>query len=248
LFEEIAPVFRELYETSGINFVFLYDPFEWERLVEGIILSLQLIVACLTLSIIIGIIGAWAQGARSRLLRSVVAGYIQFFRNTPPFVQLLFFFFGLGAFTPQIDAGGYYEPVISAFGWAVIALGCFGGAFNVEIFRSGIEAVPTATKEAADALGYSRLGSYIHVILPLALRVCLPALNANLISLLKTTSLAYAISVPEITYVANQIWSDNINVAEMMLVLFLYYNIVVAILAWGMHKLERRLSIPGYGR
>ncbi|UEM07160.1 amino acid ABC transporter permease (plasmid) [Skermanella rosea] len=248
MFEEIAPVFRELYETTGINFVFLYDPFEWERLFEGIVLSLQLIVACLTLSIIIGIIGAWAQGAQSRLLRTVVAGYIQFFRNTPPFVQLLFFFFGLGAFTPQIDAGGYYEPVISAFGWAVIALGCFGGAFNVEIFRSGIEAVPTATKEAADALGYTRLGSYIHVILPLALRICLPALNANLISLLKTTSLAYAISVPEVTYAANQIWSDNINVAEMMLVLFLYYNIVVAILAWGMHKLERRLSLPGYGR
>ncbi len=248
MLDRLAPLFLHLYETTGINFVFLYNPFEWNRLLGGITTSLELIASCLALSIVIGVIGAWAQGAHSKFLRTSIAGYIQLFRSTPPFVQLLFFYFGLGAFTPQIDAGGYFEPVVSSFGWAVVALGCFGGAFNVEIFRSGIEAVPTATKEAADALGYGRLQSYVHVVLPLAIRVCLPALTSNLISLLKTTSLAYAISVPEITFVANQIWSDHINVAEMMLVLFLYYNVVVAILAWGMYRLERRLSLPGFDR
>lgn len=248
MLDHVALLFRDLYETTGINFVFLYDAFELQRLLDGMVTSLKLMLACLALSVAIGIIGAWAQRSDSRILRTLVAAYIQFFRNTPPFVQLLFFYFGLGTLTPQVDMGGYYEPIISAFGWAVLSLGCFGGAFNVEIFRSGIDAVPEATKEAADALGYTRLQSYRYVVLPLAIRVCLPALNTNLISLMKTTSLAYAISVPEITYTANQMWSNNINVAEMMLVLFLFYNIVVAVFAFGIHRLERSLSLPGYGR
>jgi polar amino acid transport system permease protein len=246
VFEILAPYFRELYDTTGINFVFFYERYEYDRLTHGMLLTIVLGFCCLTLSIAIGVLGAWAQGARSRLVRAVTAGYVQLFRNTPPFVQLLFFYFGLGPLTPQVNAGGYLEPVISAFGWAVIGLGCFGGAFNVEIFRSGIEAVPVATREASEALGYSRSQAFFHVTLPLAFRFCLPALTNNLISLLKTTSLAYAIAVPEITYVANQIWSDNVNVPEMMLVLFIYYNLLIAVLAWGMHGVESKLRIPGY--
>ncbi|MFX8797776.1 ABC transporter permease subunit, partial [Acinetobacter baumannii] len=76
----------------------------------------------------------------------------------------------------------------------------------------GIEAVPQSTIEAAEALGYTRLGAYRHVILPLAIRVCLPALNNNLLNLVKTTTLAYAIGVPELLYAAAQIWSEVLNV------------------------------------
>lgn len=244
----IAPFFTYLYESYGINFVFLYDYGVFRKLISGITISLELMIASVALSIIVGIVGAAAQGTHSRAIRTTVSCYIQFFRNTPPFVQLLFFYFGLGSFTPQVDMGGYFQPVISSFGWAVLSLGCFGGAFNVEIFRSGIEAVPTSTKEAADALGYTRLQAYRYIVLPLAMRVSLPALGINLISLMKTTSLAYAISVPEITYQANQIWSDNVNVPEMMLVLFLFYNIVISLTAWSIQKIEFRLALPGYRR
>ena len=179
-------------------------------------------------------------------MRATVAAYIQVFRNTPPFVQLLFFYFAISPFTPQSNAGGYLQPAISAFDWAVLSLGCFGGAFNVEIFRSGVQAVPASTKEAAIALGYTRLMAFIYVTLPLAFRICLPALGTNLISLAKTTSLAYAIAVPEMTYTANQIWSDNVNVPEMMIVLFLFYNLLVAILAWLIRTLEQKLKLKGY--
>ena len=148
---------------------------------------------------------------------------------------------------PLTDMGGWNEPMIGNFGWAVVSLSFFAGAFNVEIFRSGIEAVPTATREAAEALGYTRLKAYIYIIMPLAFRVCLPALNNNLVNLLKTTTLAYAIAVPEMMYTANQIWSDNVNVTEMMLVLFVYYIVLVAVLVWLMHKWERKMKIPGYG-
>ena len=247
MLDQLTPFFRRIYDETGLNFVIFYEQYEYDRFIQAIWVSLTLIIACLIFSFVVGIVGAWAQGARSRIVRLAMAGYIQVFRNTPPFVQLLFFYFVIGTLTPQVDKGGYFEPIIGNFGWAVISLGFFAGAFNIEIFRSGIEAVPTATREAAEALGYTRLKAYVYIILPLAFRVCLPALNNNLVNLLKTTTLAYAIAVPEMMYTASQIWSDNVNVPEMMLVLFIYYIVLVAVLVWLMHKWEHKMRIPGYG-
>ena len=248
MFALIAPFFERLDAETGLNFIIFYDRFEYDRFVRGISISLQLILWSVLLSLVIGVLGAWVQTLRSAPLRGLVNGYIQLFRNTPPLIQLLFFYFGLGAFTPQVDMGGYYEPLISSFSWAVLSLGIFGGAFNVEIFRSGIEAVPKSTAEAAESLCFSSWQTYAYVTLPLAFRISLPALTNNLVSLAKTSSLAYVISVPEMTYTLNQVWSDNINVPEMMLVLFLFYVLVVSIIAAGLHLLERRLALPGYGR
>ncbi|MCH7889696.1 MAG: amino acid ABC transporter permease [Proteobacteria bacterium] len=247
MLDQLTPFFRRIYDDTGLNFVIFYEQYEYDRFIQAIWVSLTLIVACLIFSFVVGIVGAWAQGARSRIVRLGMAGYIQVFRNTPPFVQLLFFYFVIGSLTPQVDKGGYFEPIVGNFGWAVISLGFFAGAFNIEIFRSGIEAVPTATREAAEALGYTRLKAYVHIILPLAFRVCLPALNNNLVNLLKTTTLAYAIAVPEMMYTVSQIWSDNVNVPEMMFVLFIYYIVLVGVLVWLMHKWEQKMRIPGYG-
>jgi polar amino acid transport system permease protein len=130
----------------------------------------------------------------------------------------------------------------------VISLSFFAGAFNVEIFRAGIEAVPRTTVEAAESLGYSRLQTYLHVVLPLALRISLPALGNNLVNLVKTTTLAYAIAVPELLYVCAQIWSDELNVREMMNVVLVTYVAIVAVLVWLMQRWERALRVPGFGQ
>ena len=135
----------------------------------------------------------------------------------------------------------------STAAWAAISLSFFAGAFNVEIFRSGIEAVPKSTVEAAEALGFSKLQIYKDITLPLAFRVVLPALNNNLVNLVKTTTLAYAIAVPEMLYEANQIWSDNVNVTEMMIFLLLAYFALVGVLVGSMNRWERSMKIPGYG-
>lgn len=248
MFQLIAPFFQDLYERTGLNFIVFYDSYEYERFLSGISISLQLIFWSIVVSLVIGVLGARAQSARSPILRGLMDAYIQAFRNTPPMIQLLFFYFALGAFTPQVDMGGYYQPLISSFSWAIISLGIFGGAFNVEIFRSGLEAVPESTKEAAESLCMSKWQIYMYVTLPLAFRISLPALTNNLVSLAKTTSLAYVIAVPEMTYTLNQVWSDNVNVPEMMLLLFLFYVLVVSVLAAGLHLLERKLALPGYGQ
>ncbi|OAB56685.1 polar amino acid ABC transporter permease [Phormidium willei BDU 130791] len=246
--QDVYEWFRWLNEAYGINLTIVYDSFDRERMLDGLLNTLLLSGVCLVLSVAIGIVGAWLQGSPLKWTRRLVNGYIQLFRNTPPLVQMYFFFFALGSLLPRVEnQWGIMEPVLSNWHWAIISLSFFAGSFNVEIFRSGIEAVPRSTVEAAESLGYNRLQVYWHVVLPLALRVCLPALNNNLVNLVKTTTLAYAIAVPEMLYVANQIWSDSVNVPEMMVFLLLAYVLLVGLLVWVMHRWERAMRLPGFG-
>jgi polar amino acid transport system permease protein len=239
--------FRWLNDHYGINFSFFYDSFDRDRLLLGIWTTVELSCLCLVLSLAIGVVGAWLQGSRFTVLHRLMQGYVQFFRNTPPLVQLTFFYFAVGGLLPRmVDASGQAVPLVSSFGWAVLSFSFFAGAFNVEIFRAGIEAVPRTTIEAAESLGYSRLKAYVYIVLPLAFRISLPALNNNLVNLVKTTTLAYAIGVPELLYAAAQIWSEQFNVWEMMNVLLVTYVALVGVLVWGMARCERALRIPGY--
>ena len=252
MFEAFPDFFRQVAEDfPRWNFIFFHDPRQWARLVSGFQYTVLLSVACVIFSVIIGVVGAWLQGAQSLWVRRVVQGYIQFFRNTPPFVQLLFFYFALGQFTPTITgADGWTEtPLISNVGWAIISLSFFAGAFNVEIFRAGIEAVPESTQEAATALGFTRLQTYKEVVLPLAFRVSLPALNNNLVNLVKTTTQAIGIAVPELLYECVGIWNDYPSALyPTMVVLFVSFILLVGVLVFGMHRWERAMRIPGYGQ
>jgi polar amino acid transport system permease protein len=238
-----------LRDATGVNLTILYDAFDRKRFLSGIGMTIWLSVVSLFFSVIIGVIGAWAQGSDYRWVRRLINGFIVVFRNTPPLVQIFFFYFGVSNLLPYVeDADGMRAPLLTNVQWAIFSLSLFAGAFNIEIFRSGIEAVPNSTKEAAAALGYTRLGTYIHVVLPLAIRVCLPALNNNLVNLLKTTSLAYAIATPELLYASKNIWTDAQNVPTMMVVLLLTYVALVGVLVWAMNRWERSMAIPGFGQ
>jgi polar amino acid transport system permease protein len=234
--------FRWLDQATGIKLTILYDAFDRARFARGFVMTLTLAALCIVLSVVIGVVGAWIQGSRHRVPRAVVHWYIQAFRNTPPLVQLYFFYFGVGALLASATG-----PLVTNITWAVISLSFFAGAFNVEIFRSGIEAVPRTTVEAAESLGFSRWQAYRQIVLPLAFRVSLPALNNNLVNLVKTTTLAYAIAVPEMLYVSSQIWSDELNVPVMMNVLLLCYFLLVGLLVWLMTAWERKVRVPGFG-
>lgn len=245
--EELEGFFRWLYEAHDVNITIGYDAYDRAQYLRGLWTTIRLSVICIVLSLFIGVLGAWAQGARFAPIRWAMHGYVAFFRNTPPLIQLYFFFFALGSVLPALVGSEGSRPLIGNFAWAVVALSLFAGALNVEIFRSGIEAVPQTTVDAAESLGYTRLQAYAYVILPLALRISLPALGTNLVNLVKTTTLAYAIAVPELLYVSAQIWSEQLNVREMMNVVLLSYVGLVAILVWVLHRWERALRVPGFG-
>ncbi|MCH2298386.1 MAG: amino acid ABC transporter permease [SAR324 cluster bacterium] len=242
--------FLDLYERNPKwNFIYFYDPKQADRVLEGLWTTLELSVVCVIFSVVIGVAGAWLQTLPNRLVRMVVQGYIQFFRNTPPLIQLMFFYFALGQFPPTYSPDGWLEiPIISNVGWAIISLSFFAGAFNVEIFRAGIEAIPESTKEASESLGFSRLQTYRYIVLPLAFRVSLPALNNNLVNLVKTTTQALVIAVPELLYQMVSIYNDySTSMNACMLLLFVVYIVLVGILVFGMQRWERAMNIPGYG-
>src|SRR6056297_436253 len=248
---DIAGYFQDLAaEYPRWNFIWLYDEKQAGRIFSGLYYTVILSVACVCFSVIIGVVGVWLLGMKNRFARALVQGYIQFFRNTPPMVQLLFFYFALGQFTPSYSPDGWLEvPIISNVGWAIISLSFFAGAFNVEIFRAGIEAVPESTVEAAESLGMTRTQTYREVVFPLALRVSIPALNNNLVNLVKTTTQAFAIAVPELLYESVSIWNDFPSAQNpTMLLLFVTYILLVGILVFGMNKWERKMRIPGYGQ
>lgn len=242
--DDVASWFRWLHQASGIKLTIFYDNYDRSRFLEGFGTTLKLSFYCLVLSLLLGAFTAWMAGSRMKALRGAANGFVQLFRNTPPLVQLYFFYFAIGPLLPKV--GGM--PLLGSFGWAVVSLTLLEAAFAAEIFRAGIEAVPKAMIEAAESLGYSRSQVFRLIVLPLAVRVTMPAMTNNLVNLVKTTTLAYAIAVPELVYMSAQIWSEQVNVPEMMIVLLVCYVAIVGVITQAMQWLEVRLRVPGFGQ
>jgi polar amino acid transport system permease protein len=245
--ETVETFFLWLYQSHGIDLTIGYDAWDRTQFLNGLWMTIKLSVLSIFFSLIVGVVGAWAQGSPIRVLRLSIGMFVTFFRNTPPLVQLYFFYFALGSALQITTDAGVTKPMLSGFACAIISLSLFAGALNTEIFRSGIEAVPRSTIEAAESLGFSRLMIYFYIVLPLAIRISLPSLGTNLVNLVKTTTLAYAIAVPDLLYAAAQIWSEQLNVREMMTVLLFTYILLVAVLTWLLGRWEKSLRIPGYG-
>jgi polar amino acid transport system permease protein len=242
--DDVAGWFLALYKSTGIKLTIFYDGYDRARFIEGFVTTVRLSAYCLVLSLLLGALVAWFAGSRIAVVRNAVTGFVALFRNTPPLVQLYFFYFALGPLVPKVDGA----PLLGSFGWAVVSLTLLETAFAAEIYRAGIEAVPRAMTEAAASLGYSRWQIYRLIMLPLALRATMPAMTNNLVNLVKTTTLAYAIAVPELVYMSAQIWSEQVNVPEMMVVLLVCYVAIVGIINQGMQWLENRLRVPGFGQ
>lgn len=243
---DIAEFFRHLNATHNLNFSILYDSYDQAQFLQGIRYTAWLSLASIIGSLAVGAVGAYLQFVGGRFTQRLVDGYVQVFRNTPPLVQLYFFYFALG---PALGAlASQSQPLLGNVTWAIASLTLYAGAFNVEIFRSGIEAVPRSTIEAADALGMNQRQIFRLVVLPLAVRISLSGLNNNLINLIKTTTNAFAIAVPEVLYASSQIWSESLNALEMMMVLLLFYMVVIGAFTWGMQKVEQVTAVPGWGR
>src|SRR5579883_2519265 len=111
--ERIADFFRWLNDARGINFSIFYDALDRARFLEGLWTTIELSLICTGLSLVIGVVGAWLQGSGLGVVRKAVQAYIQFFRNTPPLVQLFFFYFAVGNELPHVlDAHGMLVPPI----------------------------------------------------------------------------------------------------------------------------------------
>jgi polar amino acid transport system permease protein len=182
----------------------------------------------------IGLVLGGVRAHRIPVLSQLAAIYVEVIRNTPILVQIFFLYYGL----PEL--GLLLEPFTVA--WLSITI--WGGAFMVENFRAGFEAVPARLREAGLALGFGPVKNFLNVTLPIGGRIALPSTINTAISVLKNTSLLLIIGYPELTYVANNIQSLTFLVFEAFTVLAIYYLAIVWSLSALIRFLERRLALP----
>lgn len=234
----------------NLDYSWLADPAYQAWLIRGTLTTLELALASSAIATVIGLFGALALTLRIAWLDSILELFVEVFRNTPPLLQMLFFYFTLSTIGLRVTdpATGTSVPLLSAFACALISLSLFGGALCIEAFRSGLDSMPKAVTEAARALGYSRWGRFRRIEAPIASRICLPALTNIMTNLFKTTSQASVITVPELMYYAGQIYNDTFRTAEVMILVLLIYVSLVSLLSWGMTLIERALAFPGYGK
>jgi His/Glu/Gln/Arg/opine family amino acid ABC transporter permease subunit len=153
--------------------------------------TLELMVLSFLVATVAGLVIALMRISRSRLLRTIAIGYIEFFRGVPVLVILFWVYFGLA------DTGVEFLT-LSSFTAGVLGLGIHGGAFMAEVFRSGIEALHKGQREAALSLGMTPARAMRFIILPQAFRIVLPPLANYAVGLLKETSLCSVIAAPEL--------------------------------------------------
>lgn len=224
--------------------------FTSSAVLAGLGRTLQLTVAVMVLGIVLGVLIAVMQQSTNPLLSWTSTVYIGIFRGTPLLVQLLFWF-NLAALYPTISFGVPFGPellsgsandLITPFAAALLGLGLNEAAYMAEIVRSGILSVDEGQVEAAQALGLRKSTTMRRIVLPQALRVIIPPTGNETITTLKNTSLVSVISLPELLYSTQLIYSKNFRTIPLLIVATLWYLIVTTILTVGQHNLERYLG------
>jgi polar amino acid transport system permease protein len=220
----------------------------FQRLIlEGLVLTLELTVFAMAIGIVLGVILAVMRLSPNPVVSWVSWLYIWFFRGTPLLVQI-FFWFNLAIVLPHIGIGVPGFPLlwkqstnvlITPLMAALFGLGFNEAAYMAEIVRAGIISVEQGQTEAAQALGMTRLQVMRRIVLPQAMRVIIPPTGNETISMLKTTSLAFVATVPELFTRAQQIASFNFDVIELLVVISVWYLFLTSILTVGQYYLER---------
>ena len=219
-------------------------------ILQGIVTTLELTVLAMLIGIILGVVLAVMRLSPNPVVSTVSWLYIWFFRGTPVLVQI-FFWYNLALVLPHIGIGIPFTSIqwqantnalIPAFMAAMLGLGLNEGAYMAEIVRAGLISVEHGQTEAAQALGMTRLLVMRRIVLPQAMRVIIPPTGNETISMLKTSSLAFVASVPELFTRSQQIASATFEVIELAIVASIWYLAMTSILTIGQYYLERRFG------
>lgn len=204
---------------------------------EAAILTLSIGWIGIIGSIIIGLIVSMIVHFRIPILRPLCRAYIELFRNTPLLIQLFFFYFGLPRFGISIT------PEVCG----MLGLALHGGAYMAEAFRSGLESVDDIQRESALSLGLSRIQAMRYVVLPQAIALSVPSFVANVIFLLKETSVFSAISLMDLMFVTKDLMGLYYDTTECLVLLVLFYLIILIPVSLAGSYLERRLRYGSFG-
>ncbi|MFJ1991156.1 amino acid ABC transporter permease [Streptomyces asiaticus] len=245
--------------AMAVTTIFTNPRFEWEtvgkyffeiRVMKGIGVSMGMTAVTMVLSLVCGTVVALMRMGDSRLMSTVAAAFIWVFRSIPMLVQLLFWY-NLAALFPTLSLGIPWGPrfvtfdsnsVIGPLTAAIIGLTLHETAYIAELIRSGLLAVPDGQRQAASALGLTPTQIFFRITLPQALRVIVPPMGNELISLLKATSLVSVITLADLLYSVQLIYAKNFQTVPLLIVAAIWYMIITGAITLLQQRLERRLG------
>ncbi len=216
----------------GFNFTFIWRHFD--RLGYGLILSLELAAVSIFIGMVIGLALALIYDGGGRGARWSVAAYVEIIRNVPLLLLVYLVFYGI----PNI--GGFSYSATTSF---IATLSLYSGAYLVEVFRAGLDAVPRGVIDAGKAIGLNAFQRMLYVRLPTMFRIVLPSLSNTFISLFKDTSIASVIAVPELAYGAQWINFNSFRIVEVYSVVAPMYLVTGYVILWLLQRLEKRFVV-----
>lgn len=219
-----------------------------ETVVDGIKLTILFTVLAMVISIVAGALLAMMRLASNPVLVNFAGLYIWFFRGTPLLVQIIFWF-NIQLFIPSINLGFVVldtNSVVTAFVAALLALSLNEAAYMAEIMRGGLMAVDSGQGEAAKALGYTPVQAMLRIIFPQALRVIIPPIGNQTISMLKTTSLVSVVAAQDLLTRVQNIYARNFLIIELLIVASIWYLLMTTVASGLQYLIERRLGRATY--
>ncbi len=217
----------------------IFTPNSIRLLANGAKITIYVTLIAGTLGLVLGLISALGRMSKVRILRILSSIYIEFFRGTPLLVQLFILYFGL----PSLS---FIEPM-SAFWTGVIGLTLYIGAYYAEIIRGAFNAVPVGQQEAAQVLGLRTFDTYRFVLVPQAVRIAVPGLGNQFISLIKDSTLVSVITVNELLLAGRNVISRTFEPMTVYLAIALIYLILSNLTAVAIGAIERRYNRPYRG-
>ena len=201
------------------------------------IISVLGVIMGLIVGSLLALARTYCKHGPARVLGWLSAAYIELFRNTPLLIQLFFFYFGL----PRM--GFSITPEVCG----MVGLALHGGAYMAESFRAGLENVEPIQRESAISLGLSKLQSMRYVVLPQAVSLSFPSFVANVIFLLKETSVFSAISLMDLMFVTKDLMGLYYKTTECLVMLVAFYLIILVPVSVAGTYIERRLRHGSFG-
>ena len=243
--------------VAAVNSVVTNPRFQWgvvghylfdSRITHGVVVTIELTLAAQAIGIALGVLLAIMRLSPNPLVAGAGWVYVWFFRGTPVYVQILFWY-SIAALYPVIHLGIPFGPqfininantAITPFMTVTLALGLNEGAYMSEVVRAGVISVDEGQPEAALSLGMTRLQTMRRIVLPQAMRVIIPPTGNETISMLKTTALAFAVgSVFDLLTTATNIYNNTFQVIPLLIAASLWYLGLTSVLYVGQYYLER---------
>ncbi len=247
--------------TAAIVWAFAGNPnLDWstvaaylfaELTFRGLLVTLYLTAVSMVIGIIGGTLIAIMSLSQNWVFRTVAGVYVTIFRGIPVLVQIIFWGF-IGAFFPAVTIGIPFTDVtffssptsalVNSTTAAILALGLNEAAYASEIVRAGIQSVDSGQREAASALGMSPRLTMARIILPQAMRVVVPPMSNEVISLLKTSALVSVIAGNDLMTNLQQVYAQNYKVIPLLVVASVWYLVITTLLALVQRRLEKHFS------